>query len=354
MAECATIEKNLMNSNVTHRNARHSGLELLRLLSMFFILALHVNFYAFGAPSLLDFRASPFGSTIRVFLESATIVGVNCFILISGWFGIRPKTKRVAELLFQCAFFCLLLYGFGLIAGIPFGRREALKNLFLVGKLNWFIKAYLVLYILAPVLEAFVSTASRRQFATVVVSFFAFQTIYGWLFPVATFFNGGYSAISFVGIYLLSRFIRQFRPHFSNFPPCADFLAYVLLALTTTGMHVLNTLENSALSVNWFAYCSPLVIASSLFLFLFFSKQRFQARAIDTMARSSYAAYLFHVHPCICAPLLIPSAQLILTFAPFCQILLMPILLAIFFAGAILCDQVRILAWTRIVHRISP
>lgn len=332
------------------RKTRHSGLELLRLASMFFILALHVNFYAFGAPSAFDFHARPCGSFARVVLESLTIVGVNCFILISGWFGIRPKTKRVAELLFQCAFFCCVLYAFGWIAEIPFGRREALKNLFLVGKLNWFIKSYLVLYILAPALETFVGTASKRQFATVVISFFAFQTVYGWLFPVATFFNGGYSAISFVGLYLLARYVRLFVPRFAKMSPSADLFAYSMLALATTGMYALSTLHKLPLKINWFAYCSPLVTASSLFLFLCFSKQRLHSNSIDTVARSSYAVYLFHVHPCTCAPLLIPSAKRIISSPPPFPVLLLPLLLLIFFATAILLDQVRILIWKRIVR----
>ena len=154
---------------VSLHKERHSGLELLRLVSMFFILALHINFYGLGEPSALDFNEAPLGNILRVFLESLTIVGVNCFILISGWFGIRPKTKRVAELLFQCVFFCCLLYGAGLLFGIPFSRRAALKNLFLAGQLNWFIKSYLVLYILSPVLESFINTASKRTFATVII-----------------------------------------------------------------------------------------------------------------------------------------------------------------------------------------
>ena len=336
--------------------ARHSGLDLLRLVSMFFILALHVNFYGFGEPSALDFNEEPCGNILRVFLESLTIVGVNCFILISGWFGIRPKAKRMVELLFQCIFFCCLLYGAGLLFGLPFSRRAALKNLFLAGQLNWFIKSYLVLYILSPILESFIATASKRAFATVVVSFFVFQSVYGWLFPVAEFFCHGYSAVSFMGLYLLARYVRTYRPRMTGMRPFADFTVYVVLSMITTYMFILTHMRGMPVLsvVDWFAYCSPLVIASSLFIFLFFAKLQFNSVLIDTLARSSYAVYLFHVHPCVFRPLLIPAVEPVLLPPPahitkiITSSLYILIILSFFFSASILFDQLRIVAWKRL------
>ena len=321
---------------------------------MLFILMLHVNFYAFGKPSALDFTETPASSIFRVFLESLTIVGVNCFILISGWFGIRPKAKRVLELLFQCVFFCCLLYGFGLAFGIPFEHKAALKNLFLAGKLNWFIKSYLTLYILSPVLEAFVGSASKRTFATVVISFFVFQSIYGWLFPVAEFFNHGYSAVSFIGLYLLARYARIYPPQIAGMGKHADLLAYILLSILTTFMSALTTMHGVMLSVDWFAYCSPLVVASALFMFLFFNKLRYRSAIIDTLGASSYAVYLFHVHPCVFRPLLIPLVTYVLTSPQKTHGLIsiffiMTILLACLFAS-ILLDQIRIVFWKKLVR----
>ena len=336
-----------------HHQSRHSGLELLRLVSMFFILALHINFYGLGEPSALDFNEAPLGNILRVFLESLTIVGVNCFILISGWFGIRPKTKRVAELLFQCVFFCCLLYGAGLLFGIPFSRRAALKNLFLAGQLNWFIKSYLVLYILSPLMESFINTTSKRTFATVIISFFVFQSFYGWLFPVAEFFKNGYSAVSFMGLYLLARYVRTYHPRMTEMRPIADFTAYSFLSIITTCMFILTRVRGIPVlsAVDWFAYCSPIVIASSLFIFLFFAKLQFQSVSVDALARSSYAVYLFHVHPCVFRPLLIPFVKHAFTPPPHASaisILLVTVILMVVFSLSILFDQLRIVVWKRL------
>ena len=334
-----------MKQHHVTQNPRQSGIETLRLLSMVFILALHVNYFAFGAPLATDFQDSPLESFLRVFLESLTIVGVNTFVLISGWFGIHPKARSVCSLLFQCAFFCCVLYAAGWAFGVDFSRREALKNLFFLGKLNWFIKSYLLLYILSPVLEAFVTAAGKRLFGMVVAFFFAFQSLYGWLYPVATFFDNGYSTISFVGLYLLARYVRLFRPRFATLPPIGDLSAYLAISAITTGLGVLAVFGATPQRLAAHSYCSPFVVAAALFLFLFFSKQRFTSRFVNGIAHSSYAIYLFHVHPCVLRVLLISTVSNILSLPAPAYAVLIPLLLVSFAASAVALDRIRILLW---------
>ena len=327
---------------------RHSGIELLRLLSMVFILALHINFFAFGQPTSTSFESDFLGCSLRFFWESLTIVGVNTFVLISGWFGIRPKTKSVLALLFQCAFFCCALYMAGWVFGVDFSRREALRNLFLLGKANWFIKSYLLLYILSPALESFVASASRRTFKALLLSFFVFQSIYGWLYPVAVYFSNGYSTISFVGLYLLARYVHLFRPRFATLPKWEDLGVFLCLTAITMLLGTLGTFGILPQRISVFAYCSPFVIAGALYLFLFFSKWDISSRLVNETARSSYAIYLFHAHPCVTHTLLVPTAANILQMRPMAHFVLLPLLLLAFALSAIALDRVRIIVWQRL------
>ncbi len=268
--------------------------------------------------------------------------------MISGWFGIRPKTNRILELLYQCAFFCVLLYGCGWLAGVEFSRREALKNLFFLGKWNWFIKSYLGLYLIAPILESFISTASKRTYRNILIAFFLFQTIYGWLFPVALYFEQGFSAFSFIGLYLLARYIRLYSPNFASNAGVSYLFWYLTFVLISSIAFVLRMLVTPQWHVEFMNYSSPLIIAASVCLFLFFSKLSIQSDFVNHIARSSYAAYLFHAHPCICAPLLIASAKRINAMLYPAAIVLIPSLLTIFMVVAISIDQIRILTWKRI------
>lgn len=83
---------------------RLSNFELLRLISMFMVLIVHSNFQALGTPTSTDLLQTPTISTLRIILQSLTLVCVNIFILISGWFGIRFSYKGTLQLLFQTLF----------------------------------------------------------------------------------------------------------------------------------------------------------------------------------------------------------------------------------------------------------
>ena len=65
------------------------------------------------------------------------------------------------------------------------------------------------LYLFAPVINSFIENASKKQVQIFLISFYLFQTVYAWISPNgAAFFQTGYSSISFIGLYMLARYIR--------------------------------------------------------------------------------------------------------------------------------------------------
>ena len=87
------------------RKERDSNLELLRIIAMLLVLLVHANFLSLGAPSAGEIFYSPVSSFFRFFVEALAIICVNVFILITGWFGIRPKVSRFCALIFQVFFY---------------------------------------------------------------------------------------------------------------------------------------------------------------------------------------------------------------------------------------------------------
>ena len=90
-------------------------------------------------------------------------MAVDVFVLISGWFSIKPKTKSICSFLFQIAFLQILSYAVFVSAGFVEFSKESFKDLMMLKPFQgWFIKAYLLLYIISPVLNTFVENASKR------------------------------------------------------------------------------------------------------------------------------------------------------------------------------------------------
>ncbi|WP_155809292.1 hypothetical protein [Prevotella corporis] len=86
-------------------------MELLRIVSMLMVLLLHANFLVFGTPTVADATCQPVATFIRLFFESVSIVGVNLFVFISGWYGIKAKLRRIAASCFRYSFLLLSAMG---------------------------------------------------------------------------------------------------------------------------------------------------------------------------------------------------------------------------------------------------
>lgn len=162
--------KNIHNNCETCKE-RLSNFELLRILAMLLVLLVHCNFFSLGHPTQEEAVNILIPTFTRCVFESLCICCVNVFVLISGWFGINPSIKSLGNFLFQCVFFIVGIYVVMLIMGKEALSIYGIARCLLFDK-NWFIISYLLLYILSPVLNAFIKEASSRIYMVVLVTFF--------------------------------------------------------------------------------------------------------------------------------------------------------------------------------------
>ncbi len=273
---------------------RDSNMELLRILAMLGILVLHTDFFALGAPTKEDCANAPFISVWRLFIESLTIISVNLFVLLSGWYGIRPKKKRFVEFLFQILFFNLFFFAvFSLFIPEKTLTRDGIESIFMLDKRFWFVKAYLLLYMISPILNSYTEKAPLQQFRLILLGFFIFQTIYGWLFPSISWFNFGYSSISFIGLYLLASYLHKIGFTWGG----RYHIIFIIFVLFNTIFAFGCIYFNRAFyNQRLFAYNSPFIIITSVAVFLTFTNIHFKSRLINNIAISCFAAFLFHAN----------------------------------------------------------
>ena len=341
---------------ITDKRAnRQSNFELLRLFSMLLVLVFHGYGVALGIPSKMDFQLSPASATARVMIESTSLICVNVFVLISGWFGIHPKLKSLTSFLFQCLFFSILI---SLVAHLlRVGDNLSLSDLggmFFFGKYYyWFIKCYLCLYILSPILNSFVESAEKKIYLLVLIGFFIIQTLYGWTGTMPDF-DRGYSVISFIGLYLLARYIKVYGGQLFRQNKWLDFATYLGLSLVIAAVYIV--------SVNWgmeriashiFVFINPLAIISSVFFLLFFSKMNFQSKVINYLSRSAFAVYLFHLNSRVWDKFLDTCFALFNNSNGLKAFLLVFAFLIAVFLTAILIDQIRLLCWNPIKNKLQ-
>ncbi len=277
------------------------------------------------------------GTVINLELKSLSFVCVNCFVLISGYFGIKWRLKSFSNLLFQVLFW--------LAVGIVLSRVLNLGDSadWLIGswkylKARWFISAYVCLYIVAPLINAFVGQASQRQLGLYIILFYLFSTVYGY-FILAEEFNEGMSMISLVGIYLTGAYLRRYSLRITSFKASVDLLVYLSLGV----LLVLCSLIVYRLGINksLYGYLNPLVLLSSVYLFLFFKKINIgHIRLVNFVAASAFAVYLFHMHPMIYGTYQRVCHSINDSATP--AILVVPIFFISIFVFCVLVDRIRI------------
>ncbi len=326
-------------------------MELLRIIAMLLVMVVHADGRALHFPTVIEVNDAPCSSFLRYLTESFSIVCVDTFVLLSGWFGIHLKLKRLSELLFQIFFFSVVCVAFYvLFSAKKVSLTDALYHIFILDKGDyWFIKCYLGLYILSPVLNAFVEKVTQKEYASFLIIFFVFQTVLGWCSNSASYIEYGYSAFSFMGLYLLARYVRLYPYKWSVMPRRFDLLVYLIVVCILTASAFLFRYNNVKYD-GTFLYTNPLVIIASLHLLLFFSKMRLTSRFVNWIAVSSFAIYLVHSNHYIYLDYydaVIKGWFDSLTRCPF--ILCTTLLIAVVFIISILTDKVRILIWKRLI-----
>lgn len=208
-------------------NQRQSGIELLRIVSMFLVLLLHSLYYSLGRPTAEDYVNSGVEMVLRTEFEAISLVCVNVFVMISGWFGIKIKIKRLAEFIYQWLFLAVFVVAVLLISGIrfPIGDYK-----YLIGSYQfyWFIYAYLFLYILSPILNSFINNSPQKDCKLVLVLYWIFMILFGWIQPLY-YIAFGLSPILFIGLYLTARYLHVYRPRWSTHGVKYDLTLFLIL-----------------------------------------------------------------------------------------------------------------------------
>lgn len=139
---------------------RESNFEGLRVVAMCMVVVLHLDGAAVGLPQAVGPWAATGRDWWRLAVEAAAIVGVNCFTMISGYFGIRLTWRSVGRFLGVCAFYSVgittvMMLHKALTGGEPWAWARWGEAWMVLSHTDlWYVPAYFGLCLLAPLLNA--------------------------------------------------------------------------------------------------------------------------------------------------------------------------------------------------------
>lgn len=288
---------------------RMANMELLRILAMMMVVMLH---YLSKGGVLPDMKGHlTMNGYLAWILETLSIVAVNVYMLISGFFltESRFKCSRLLQLWCQILFYSILVPVVLLAAGILKPQELSIYKLLQyvlpvqMGQ-YWFATAYVILYLMTPILRTAVKNMKRSQLKMTIILLLVFFSISKSILPVRLETDAlGYDAVWFFCVYLCAAYMRLYglnwfqssrRGVMGYLCSCCGILGIALvirLIYLTTGR-----LEDFLTATYHYNHILNLLAAISLF-YAFYHWRIPEGRAADMICRIApytFGVYLLH------------------------------------------------------------
>lgn len=330
---------------------RNSFIEVYRILAVFSVLIIHYNgWFLGGLPDSFDFDNPTAHRIGQVIIASLCACCINCFLLISGYFGINLRWQSIVKFLIQLMGVYIPWYFIDCIVnGCPIQLKCLINNCLVISRGGYFVQCYFMLMLLSPVLNAFVERFQKKAIWVVLlllVSEFYFDCIIG---NERMGFAHGYSVAHFCLVYLIGRTIFIYRDKIIGVKRYKWVLLYLTFACLIAWMYI------AGIGFT-FDYSNPLVITTGVFSFLPFIYKSGSNRIINWVASGTFAVYLIQV----CEPafsFLCKMDKMLLEGNTYLLYLIksIPLLIA-FFMVCVLYDKLRAFCSTpllRLTNRIG-
>lgn len=229
-------------------------------------------------------------------------LGVNVFIMISGYFLIAEKSESVLNLRkiikfwSQLLFYGLLLYGVFKLIGRPDGGFAA--AVLPVSKYTWwFASVYFVMFLLHPFLNRMLRSLTRVQYRRLLLILLGFWSVLPLFTYAEVYMN---ELLWFMTIYATAGYIRLFglNPKWTRKHYIFGFVVFALIKYAVLTQYMLQNRGNAGYAdiMRWLMRQSIIyVYAESVCLFMIFEKTNIATNKwINRIASTTFGIYLIH------------------------------------------------------------
>jgi len=270
--------------------SRNSSFELLRIIAIIFIGFMHSMGIAYKG------QLSEANSLLGDVLNAVCNTGVSCFILISGYYGIRFKAGRFLQLCILTTLYSIFVTLLNSNGNIDYIDLSFYKALFVIPRYgNWFMACYLITMLLSSYINNFVENLEKHKYYHLLLLLFIVLSVVPILFPrpdspIMDNYGGGKNLVYFLFVYMTGRYVRMH--HDVDYSRVKTFGVFLLCSLSIIFLnsmihHILHRPDKIFAMDN-----SPFILLSSLSIFYFFKSLSFSNQIVNWVASSVLAVFL--------------------------------------------------------------
>ena len=279
---------------------RNLGIDLLRIISMIAIITYHLLGHGWILPLI---HQTSWKFTLLTALHSLCMTGVDCFVLISGYVGVKGRFKYAsvavqwAKTWFYSVLITLVVWAFA--PGEINGETWIAAFMPTVSRQYWYFTAYIGCMMLAPLICMGIRNMNAKQAAlsaALLLSVFSVLNTAGGKDPFYT--NSGSNTLWLVVLYTIGAYLGWFMPH-RRIPAAALAAAACFSAVLLGGKLFMGERTGLTILMGGVRNDSPLVVMTAVLMTLLFSKIRigWGKRAVSVLSAASFSVYLIHDHP---------------------------------------------------------
>ena len=214
--------------------------------------------------------------------RSFSACGVDTFILISGYFGLKPSVKSWVHFLLPPTFYTIVLCTI---------NKESFTH-YQPWCSWWFVTCYLELLLVAPFINYFTKEGNKKIHIVLIISLTIINVYFGFICQTNEG-RTGYTLMNFCYLYTIGRFIKLY----SSLNKSLFFrLSFFIIFVFANGLLRYFNLDIKGIT---FYYNSPLVILQAISLLLVFEQIRINKvnKIIFFLSSSTFSVYLISDHP---------------------------------------------------------
>lgn len=291
------------------KTRRSSNIELLRIISMLMIVASHAMQHA-GVGSWQIITAPISVNLVASYmLGSYGQLGVILFIIISSWFLCDKNeihVKKAIYLYLQTMLCSVAIFFFVKIFKFePVGIKEFIKALLTpIYSGYWFIKSYLIFYLLVPFIQEYLRKTEEKQIEKLFITLTIFIPFLRFFFFSEEFGNVGDFIYIFIAVYYLKKRPENFlEKHAKILGTTLLFLMWLSMLSFNLFAHKINLPEEKIkLITHIFANRNIFLMILAMCVFYIFKNFKIgYSKIINAVAGTTLGVYIFHENPLFCS-----------------------------------------------------
>lgn len=291
---------------------RKSNFELLRIISMLLIISFHYVFKSEFVFEQLNYNSF----VVKMFYFFGEL-GVNLFILISGYFLVNGKfsIKKLIKLILEINFyyiFCLILQNILNYNVRPLTSTLDYFKLFfsVIFENYWFATVYILIYIFSPYINTFIHNVKKEVLRNFILTAILLWSIIPTFFGI--FYNNPEKLLYYnrfiwlIVIYIIGAYIRLYGISFFEKKGRKALTALTSFATLILSIFIIYNLKNVSdlfkevdVAYLWRPNTIPILILSISIFEIFKNLKIGHSKIINLFASTTLGIYMLHDGPLI-------------------------------------------------------